>query len=185
MCGGERTRFAGAVSIHPSRAGHPTATEDLGAATRTAIECRVRADWPLLRRLTTPSFRYHEAGLRLTGAGALVRAWRRLQAAFPDITVEIVDVRAAAGISVAGVVWRATQSTPIRTGAGLESPGHQRLEVWDLVTMSWRAGRLDAEEHRPGLLALTVPLVDAVLAGDRDPRVPRPPGATDGYSTGR
>jgi hypothetical protein len=44
--------------------------------------------------------------------------------------------------------------------------------------MRWRAGRLDAEEHRPGLLALTVPLVDAVLAGDRDDpgTAPRPPG---------
>jgi hypothetical protein len=109
------------VSIHPNPGGHPTTAEDLGAATCAAIECRVRADWPVLRDLTTPSFRYHEAGFRLTGVDALERAWQRLQATFPDLTVEIVDVQAAAETSVAGVVWRGTQSAPIRTGAGVES----------------------------------------------------------------
>lgn len=134
----------------------------------TVVECWNRSDWAGYRSLTGPGYVYEEAGTgrRVDGVDGVLVGWGRLKTAFPDAAAEIVQMQAEADVTVAGVIWRATQTGPLLTVAGIESPSHKKVQVWDLVAMQWRDGKVVTERHQLGFLSLMAPLLDGA-AQDR------------------
>lgn len=128
--------------------------------TCTVIGCWNRSDWSSYRALTGPGYVYEEAGTgrRITDTEAVLVAWVRLRTAFPDATVEIVQLHAEDDVAVAGVIWRATQTGPLHTDVG--SPSYKKLQVWDLITMHWQHRRVVSERHDLGFLSLVAPLLE-------------------------
>lgn len=84
----------------------------------------------------------------------------RLKAAFSDAAAEIAQVQVAGDVTVAGVIWRATQTRLLLTAAGVESPSYKRIQVWDLIAMGWQDGKFVTERHQLGFLSLMAPLLD-------------------------
>ncbi len=74
----------------------------------------------------------------------------RLKAAFSDAAAEIAQVQVAGELTVAGVIWRATQTGLLLTAAGVESPSYKRIQVWDLIAMGWQDGKFVIERHQSG-----------------------------------
>jgi SnoaL-like protein len=126
------------------------------ALSHALVEAWDRADWPAYRALAAPAYRYEEAstGRRISDIDAVLADWRQLRAVFPDIDAEIVDVLAHGGTSVVGLVWRATQSAPVHTPAGPESPSYKRIRIADSVTLTWDGDRLTTERHQLGILSV-------------------------------
>ena len=58
------------------------------------------------------------------------------------------------------MIWRATQTGPRHTAAGIESPSYKKVQEWDLIAMQWRDRRVVAERHQLGFLSLMAPLLD-------------------------
>lgn len=136
---------------------------DLELLARDLVLACTRADRDRCRELTAADFAYWESGTcrRVAGIDGLVDGWERWLVAFPDTTVEIVDVAVGADLTVAALIWRATQSGPLDTGA---EPSYKRIELWDVVTTRWRDGRAMEERHRIGLLSLFAPMLGIVPA---------------------
>ena len=149
--------------------------EVLEKLVRTVIECWNRSDWAGCRALTGPGYVYEEAGTgrRLDDVGAVLAGWRRLKTGFPDAAAEIVQLRSEPEVTIAGVIWRATQTGPLHTAAGVESPSSKKIQVWDLITMSWNGGKVVGERHQMGFLSLMAPLLEgAAPAGTGHGRSP-------------
>lgn len=138
--------------------------DELEKFTRRTIECWNRSEWQAYRALTAAGFVYEEAGTgrRVEDVEDVLTGWRRLKAAFPDATAEITRVDMRDDMALASVVWRATQTGPLRTAVGVEAPSFKRVQAWDVISMQWRQERLLVERHQLGLLSLLAPLIDNV-----------------------
>lgn len=136
--------------------------EELEKLTRTVIDCWNRSDWAGYRALSGPGFGYEEAGTgrRVADVEAVLVGWDRLKTGFPDATAEIVQVRSEPGVTVVGVIWRATQNGPLCTATGIEPPSYKKVQVWDLITFRWLDGLVVRERHQLGFLSLMAPLLD-------------------------
>lgn len=129
--------------------------------TRAVIESWNQADWASYRALTGPGFVYEEAGTgrRVTDLEDLLAGWRRLKCAFPDATAQITYIHADDDLTVACVIWRATQTGPLPTTTGPEPPSYKKVQVADLIAMRWQHHQVVFERHHLGFLSLMAPLL--------------------------
>jgi hypothetical protein len=120
---------------------------------RARVACCNEGDWVGVRALTGTGYAYREAGTggRIDDIDDVLTALGRLRAADPDAHIEVGPVVTGGDVTVSELVWSATL-------------GHRRLRLVDRVWMSWADGKLVAEWHEMGMLALVARLVDAELA---------------------
>jgi hypothetical protein len=113
-------------------------------------------DWAAVRALTGAGYTYREAGTggRIDDIDDVLAALERLKAAAPDTHTEVGPVLTEGDVSIAELTWNATLA-------------QRRLRVVDRVWTRWADGKLVAEWHEVGVLALVAPLVDAALAEQR------------------
>ena len=135
----------------------------LDELSRTVVACWNREDWDAYAGLAGPGFAYEEAasGRRVEDLDAVLAAWRRVREAFPDATADVVDVLVRGAVTVTGVVWRATHTGPVQTPAGLESPTYMKVHLADVITTTWRDGRMVTERHNLGFPSVLAPVLVA------------------------
>lgn len=136
---------------------------ELERLARRCIDAWNRSDPQAYRDLTDPGFVYTDnAGRRrVDDLKALFAEWKRLRAAFPDATAETVEVMVEGNLmTVAGVVWRATQSGLLFSESGPVEPSFKCFHLADVIATRWRDGRAVKDQHHVGLLALLAPLLD-------------------------
>lgn len=128
---------------------------------RAVIESWNHADWAGYRALTGPGFVYEEAGTgrRVTDVENLLAGWRRLKGAFPDAAAEITRIQVESDLTVAYVIWRASQTGPLPTATGPEPPSYKKIQVADLISVRWQHHKVVFERHHLGFLSLMAPLI--------------------------
>ncbi len=138
-----------------------TTTVEPQELTRTVIEAWNRSDWSTYRSAVGPAFVHEElsTGHRIDDIDEVVRHWRRLKAVFPDSAAEVVAIGQLGPRTVAGVIWRAVQSAPTYVGTQIAPPTYKTITARDVITMTWRDGRLESEQHQLGFLSLVAPLL--------------------------
>lgn len=128
---------------------------EVAELSRALVEIWNRADWSAYRALTARKYRYEETGSgRTADVDAVLADWRQVRRVFPDVGAEIVDVLAHGDTSVVGLIWRATQSGPVDTPDGVESPSYKRIHIGDSITLTWRGRLLATERHQIGFLSV-------------------------------
>lgn len=156
---------------------------EVEALSRALVGTWNRADWPAYRAVAARGYCYVEAGSArwMEDVDDVLAEWRQVLAAFPDVRAEVVDVLAHGDTCVVGLVWRATNSAPVETPDGRESPSYKRIRIGDSVTLTWRGRRLASERHRIGLLSVLAASVRIApspgRAGSGSGRTGRPPTA--------
>lgn len=140
---------------------------ELATLSRALVDAWNRADWSTYRALTAHGYCYEEigSGRRIDDVDVVVADWRLLRSTFPDVTAEVVDVLAHGDTSVVGLVWRATDSAPVCTPNGIESPSYKRMRIADSVTLSWHGRHLAFERHHLGFLSV-LSAVPALRGGE-------------------
>jgi hypothetical protein len=138
-----------------------TTTVEPAELTRTVIEAWNCADWSAYRAVVGPAFVHEQCstGQCTDDVDEVVRSWQRVKAVFPDSAAEIVALGRLGPRTVAGVIWRAVQSAPTLDGTRIEPPTYKTITTRDVITMCWRDGRLESEQHQLGFLALMAPLL--------------------------
>jgi predicted ester cyclase len=92
----------------------------------------------------------------------VVDGWRACRHAFPDLSVEVVDLAADGGAAVAGVVWSGTQDGVVLHPHGVTPASGSRIRFADVVALHLRDDLVALEQHRGGFLTLVGPLYGAV-----------------------
>lgn len=138
---------------------------ELAQLVRTRAACCNEGDWAAVRALTGAGYAYCEAGTggRIDDIDDVLAALERLRAAAPDTHTEVERVLCDGDVTIAELVWSATLA-------------QRQLRVVDRMWARWADGKLVAEWHEVGVLALIAPLVDGDLAergvASAAPRVP-------------
>jgi len=145
-----------------------TTTAELEELTRTLIEAWNCSDWSTYRAAAGPAFVHKEltTGQCTDDVEEVVRRWQRFKAVFPDIAAEIVAIGQLGPCTVVGVIWRAVQSAPTFDGTRIEPPTYKSITARDVITMCWRDGRLESEQHQLGFLSLMAPLLDSAVPAE-------------------
>jgi predicted ester cyclase len=122
---------------------------ELAQLVHARVACCNAGDWAGVRALTGAGYAYREAGTggRIDGIDDVLAALQRLRSAAPDTQIEVELVLSEGDVTVAELVWRTTLA-------------QRRLRVADRVWARWVDGKVVAEWHEVGVLALTAPLVD-------------------------
>lgn len=133
----------------------------LEKASRLVVDCWNRGDWPRYRQLVGPGYEYSEVGTgrHVTDVEDVVMGWTRLRQGFPDTSAELLEARAYGDEVACALVWRAVQSAPLPTSAGLLPPSYKRIVLGEVIVLGWSNGRLVRERHRHGILSLIAPLL--------------------------
>lgn len=134
-----------------------TAAPDPVRCAAAGVAAFNNGDWEALRASVAPGVQYDETatGLRLTGADELVAHLSAWHAAAPDCRGEIVRTVAQDDVAVLEIVWRGTQTGPLRTPAGEIAPSGRPFEFWATVWAQVGAdGRIERERHHQDVLGL-------------------------------
>jgi predicted ester cyclase len=131
------------------------------AAVHLWLGASARGDGRTLRALAHPGYRYTAAGAEL-GIDAVVDGWRACRHAFPDLSVEVVDLATDGEAAVAGVVWSGTQDGVVLHPHGVTPASGSRIRFADVVALHLRDDLVALEQHRGGFLTLVGPLYGAV-----------------------
>jgi len=121
-------------------------------------------DWAAVRDLTGAGFAYCEAGTggRIDDVDDVIAALARLRSAAPESRIDVVRVLGDGPLTVAELVWSVTL-------------GQRRLRLADRMWARWEDGKLAAEWHEAGVLALVGPLVERDLVAHRTGAAPIAP----------
>jgi predicted ester cyclase len=115
---------------------------ELAQLVHARVACCNGGDWAGVRALTGAGYAYREAGTgRIDDIDDVLAALERLRAAVPDMQAQVGPVHGEGDVTVAELVWSAT-------------PQQRRLRVVDRVWARWVDGKVVAEWHEVGVLAL-------------------------------
>jgi hypothetical protein len=116
---------------------------ELAQLVRARVAHCNEGDWAAVRALTGAGYAYCEAGTggRIDDIDDVLAALERLRAAVPDTRAEVGPVLGEGDVTVAELVWSATI-------------GQRRLRVVDRMWARWADGKVVAEWHETGVLAL-------------------------------